>query len=152
MVKKKKVLIADDEKIVRESLTDWLTDKGYQVVTAADGNEAMKILSKAEGLGVVVLDVRMPGKDGLSILEETKKQYPALKYIIISGYPSVDVMTRGIRLGAIGFLVKPFDPEELEKLVQRALYGEKVPAKAAAAGEETSRTEEEILGQISAKK
>src|SRR4030042_5040335 len=144
MVKKKKVLIADDEKIVRESLTDWLTDKGYQVVTAADGNEAMKILSKAEGLGVVVLDERLPGKDGLSILEETKKQYPALKYIIISGYPSVDVMARGIRLGAIGFLVKPFQPEELEKLVQRALYGEKVPA-ATAASVDTSRTEEELF-------
>jgi len=116
MVSKKKVLIADDESILRESLTDWLTDKGYQVVTAANGEETLKILKKGEGLGVGVLDVRMPGKDGISILEETKKNHPDLKYIVITGYPSEDIMTKGIRLGAVGFLVKPFNPEELEKL------------------------------------
>jgi len=149
MTEKKKILIADDEKIVRESLTDWLTERGYGVVTAADGDETLRLLNQGDGLGVVVLDVRMPGRDGLSILEEAKKKYPALKYIIISGYPSVEVMTRGIRLGAIGFLVKPFDPEELEKLVQRAIYGEKVVAAAAAA--DTGRTKEDILGQISDK-
>jgi len=149
MVSKKKVLIADDESIVRESLTDWLTDKGYQVVTAANGEEALKILKKGDNLGVVVLDVRMPGKDGLSILEETRQNYPDLKYIIISGYPSVDVMTRGIRLGAIGFLVKPFNPAELGKLISHALNGEE--KKVVARVEETARTEEEILGQISGK-
>ena len=151
MTEKKKILIADDESIIRESLTDWLTEHGYQVVTAANGDETLKMLKKGDGLGVVVLDVRMPGKDGITILEEARKKYPALKYIIISGYPSVDVMTRGIRLGAIGFLVKPFDPEELEKLIHHAIDGEKGPAAVATATEDTSRTEEEILGQISGK-
>src|SRR4030042_93515 len=149
MAEKKKVLIADDESIVRESLTDWLTDKGYQVVTAANGEEALKVLKKGNNLGVVVLDVRMPGKDGISILEETRKDHPDLKYIIISGYPSEEVMTRGIRLGAIGFLVKPFAPEELEKLIHHALHGEE--KKAGAASEPVARSEEEILGQISGK-
>jgi acetyl-CoA synthetase len=149
MAENKKILIADDESIVRESLTDWLTDKGYQVVTAANGDETLKILKKGGNLGVVVLDVRMPGKDGLAILEEAKKLYPDLKYIIISGYPSVDVMTRGIRLGAIGFLIKPFDPKELEKLIQHALHGEEKQAVVSA--EDAARSEEEILGQISGK-
>src|SRR4030042_2093224 len=151
MKEKKKILIADDESIVRESLTDLLTERGYQVVTAANGDEALKILKQGEGLGVVVLDVRMPGKDGITILEEASKNYPDLKYIIISGYPSVDVMTRGIRLGAIGFLVKPFDPEEMEKLIHHAIYGEKESAAAGTGTQETSRTEDEILGQLSGK-
>ena len=150
MVSKKKVLIADDESIIRESLTEWLTDKGYQVVTAANGDETLKVLKRGNGLGVVVLDVRMPGKDGLAILEETRQDHPDLKYIIISGYPSVDVMTRGIRLGAIGFLVKPFKPEELEKLVSFALNGEG-KKEAVVQAKEASRSEEEILGQISGK-
>jgi DNA-binding NtrC family response regulator len=124
MAETKKILIADDESIVRESLTDWLTDRGYRVITAANGEETLRMLNKGDGLGVGVLDVRMPGKDGITILEEARKRYPDLKYIIISGYPSVDVMTKGIRLGAIGFLVKPFDPEELEKLIRHALHGE----------------------------
>jgi acetyl-CoA synthetase len=147
MAETKKILIADDESIVRESLTDWLTDRGYRVVTAANGEETLRMLNKGDGLGVVVLDVRMPGKDGITILEEARKRHPDLKYIIISGYPSVDVMTKGIRLGAIGFLVKPFDPEELEKLIHHALHGEE--KKATAVTEETGRSEEEILGQIS---
>jgi acetyl-CoA synthetase len=149
MAENKKILIADDESIVRESLTDWLTDRGYRVVTTANGEETLKMLKKGSDLGVVVLDVRMPGKDGITILEEARQRYPDLKYIIISGYPSVDVMTKGIRLGAIGFLVKPFDPEELEKLIHHALNGEE--KKAVATSEETARSEEEILGQISGK-
>jgi len=149
MAENKKILIADDESIVRESLTDWLTDRGYRVVTTANGEDTLKMLKKGSDLGVVVLDVRMPGKNGIAILEEARQRYPDLKYIIISGYPSVDVMTKGIRLGAVGFLVKPFDPEELEKLIRHALDGEE--KKAIATTEETARSEEEILGQISGK-
>jgi acetyl-CoA synthetase len=150
MTERKKILIADDETIVRESLTDWLTEYGYQVVTATNGNETLEILKNGDDLGVVVLDIRMPGKDGLTVLEEAKKKHPDLKYIIISGYPSVDVMTRGLRLGAIGFLVKPFDPAELEKLISYALNGEKESV-AATVAEDASRTEEDLLGQISDK-
>jgi acetyl-CoA synthetase len=149
MTEIKKILIADDESIVRESLTDWLTDKGYQVVTTSDGEETLKMLQESDGLGVIVLDVRMPGKDGITILEETRQKHPDLKYIIISGYPSVDIMTRGIRLGAIGFLVKPFNPEELEKLIHHALYGDGTSVEASAV--DAGRTEEEILGQVSGK-
>ncbi len=146
MTEGKKVLIADDESIVRESLTDWLTDKGYQVVTAENGEETFRRLMEDDSFGAVVLDVRMPGKDGITVLEEARKKYPDLKYIIISGYPSVDIMTRGIRLGATGFLVKPFQPEELEKLIRHALNGAE-DAVQLTAGD--TKTEEDLLGQIS---
>jgi acetyl-CoA synthetase len=148
MTEDKKILIADDESIVRESLTDWLTDKGYQVVTAENGEDTFRLLMEDDSFGAVVLDVRMPGKDGITVLEEARQKYPDLKYIIISGYPSVDIMTRGIRLGATGFLVKPFQPEELEKLIRHALNGaEDIAATAGGDG----KTEEDLLGQISGK-
>jgi len=144
----KKILIADDESIIRESLTDWLTDKGYQVTVAEDGDKTLKLLKEGD-YGVVVLDVRMPGKDGITVLEEARKFQPDLKYIIISGYPSVDTMTKGIRVGAIGFLVKPFDPEELEKLISHALNGSKVEVLQGA--QESGKPEAELLSQVSSK-
>jgi acetyl-CoA synthetase len=148
MTEDKKILIADDESIVRESLTDWLTDKGYQVVTAENGEDTFRLLMEDDSFGAVVLDVRMPGKDGITVLEEARQKYPDLKYIIISGYPSVDIMTRGIRLGATGFLVKPFQPEELEKLIRHALNGaEDIAATTGGDG----KVEEDLLGQISGK-
>jgi acetyl-CoA synthetase len=144
----KKILIADDETIIRESLTDWLTDKGYQVTVAEDGDKTLALLREGD-YGVVVLDVRMPGKDGITVLEEARKFQPDLKYIIISGYPSVDTMTKGIRVGAIGFLVKPFDPAELEKLIKHALNG--AGEEAAQDVRETVKSDEDLLSQVSGK-
>ncbi len=144
----KNVLIVDDEPIVRESLRDWLVESGYSVTLAESGDQALKMISE-NNLGVVVLDIRMPGKDGITTLKEARQNNPDLKYIIISGYPSVDTMTTGIRLGAVGFLVKPFAPEELEKLVSYALNGAEVKDVPSAQAE--SKTEEELLSQISGK-
>ena len=148
MTDTKKILIADDETIIRESLTDWLTDKGYQVTVAEDGDKTLALLREGD-YGVVVLDVRMPGKDGITVLEEARKFQPDLKYIIISGYPSVDTMTKGIRVGAIGFLVKPFDPAELEKLIKHALNG--AGEEVAQVAQETGKSDEDLLSQVSGK-
>jgi acetyl-CoA synthetase len=148
LIDSKKILIADDEEIIRESLTDWLTDKGYQVTVAEDGDQTLKLL-KESSFGVVVLDVRMPGKDGITVLEEARQFQPDLRYIIISGYPSVDTMTKGIRVGATGFLVKPFDPEELEKLIDHALNGDKVEA--IQETQTSGKGEEDLLSQVSSK-
>jgi acetyl-CoA synthetase len=148
MANDKKILIVDDESVIRESTREWLTDCGYQVKTAEDGEQALKMLDE-DTYGVIVLDVRMPGKDGISVLQEAKQDHPDLKYIIISGYPAVDTMTKGIRLGALGFLVKPFDPEELEKLVRRAVNGEQAVSEKKTA--DTTRTDDELLSQISGK-
>jgi len=146
--KEKTVLIVDDEPIVRESLRDWLTDCGYKVALAESGDQALKLISE-NNLGVVVLDIRMPGKDGITTLKEAKQNNPDLKYIFISGYPSVETMTTGIRLGAVGFLVKPFAPEELEKLVSYAFNGKDVETVASTQAD--SKAGEELLSQISGK-
>ncbi|RJQ40973.1 MAG: acetate--CoA ligase [Dehalococcoidia bacterium] len=122
----KPVLIVDDEQIVRESLRDWMGSHGYTVVTAEDGDQAIDMI-KDRDFGVAVIDLRLPGKNGIQVLKQAQKLRPSLKGIIITAYPSVSSSTRAIRTGAVDYLVKPFAPEELEQLVQKLLGTEKAP-------------------------
>ena len=114
------VLIVDDEPIVRESLRDWLSTRGYQVTTAEDGEEALNTI-KDHSFDVAILDLRLPGKDGIEVLREAQEQQPDLKGIVITAYPSVETTTKAIRRGAIDYLVKPFDPGDLERLIEQVL-------------------------------
>ena len=116
----KSVLIVDDEPVVRESLKDWLITSGYQVSTAASADEALAI-ARERDFGVLVLDIRLPGKNGIEIWKEVRKYRPKLKAIVITAYPSVRTATRSLRLGAVDYLVKPFAAEELEKMIELAL-------------------------------
>ena len=114
------ILIVEDEAIMRESLRDWLTDGGYQVETAEEGEEALKAIAEQD-FGVVILDLRLPGKDGIEVLREAKEKRPQLKGIIITAYPSVQTAVEAMKEGAIDYLPKPFDLNELEKLIQETL-------------------------------
>ncbi|MBI2869508.1 MAG: acetate--CoA ligase [Chloroflexi bacterium] len=134
----KPVLIVDDEPIMRESLSDWLGSRGFTVATAEDGPQALDMI-KDQDFSVVVMDLRLPGKDGIKVLKEAQEIKPDLKGIIITAYPSVSSSTRAIRVGAYDYLVKPFAPEELEQLIQKVTGGgtgvESKPTEAAAAAE-----------------
>jgi len=116
----KPILIVEDEAIMRESLRDWLTDGGYQVETVEQGEEALKALAEQD-FGVVLLDMKLPGKDGLEVLREAKVQSPQLKGIIITAYPSVETAVEAMKIGAIDYLTKPFDLNDLEKLIRETL-------------------------------
>jgi DNA-binding NtrC family response regulator len=116
----KPVLIVEDEPIVRESLRDWLRDAGYETETAAEGEEALRKIGEVE-YGVMVLDLKLPRKDGLEVLQEAKAQRPQLKGIIITAYPSVETAVKAMKLGAVDYLVKPFAPDTLEKMIQEIL-------------------------------
>jgi len=116
----KPVLIVDDESIVRESLRDWLTDAGYETETAEEGEEALRKIGELE-FGAMVLDLKLPRKDGLQVLEEARAKSPQLKGIIITAYPSVDTAVRAMKLGAVDYLVKPFAPDTLERMLQEIL-------------------------------
>jgi len=116
--KGKPILIVDDEPIVRESLSDWLVSHGYDVATAEDGKQALEMI-KTQDFGVVVMDLRLPGTDGIKVLKAAQKSKPELKGIIITAYPSVSSSTRAIRTGAYDYLIKPFAPEELEQLIKK---------------------------------
>ncbi|MCX7912018.1 MAG: AMP-binding protein, partial [Dehalococcoidales bacterium] len=151
MKDQKKVVIASGEKKECTSLAKSLTESGYEVVTATSGDEALRAMQK--GAAVAVLDTALPGKDGFAVLEEAKKSCPSVKCILTTASPSVEMICRGIRAGAAYFLVKPYQPDEVDAAIYYALTGkdkalvtaqEKKAAAKKAAGEE-------ILGQISDK-
>ncbi len=116
----KPILIVEDEAIMRESLRDWLTDGGYQVETAEDGEKALQTVAEHD-FGIVILDLRLPGKDGIEVLREAREKRPQLKGIIITAYPSVQTAVEAVREGAIDYLPKPFDLNALEKLIRETL-------------------------------
>jgi sulfite reductase subunit B len=120
VMEQKAVLVVDDEPIVRESLRDWLKDAGYQVTTAETGEEALEMVEKQD-FGVMVLDLRLPGKTGIKVLEEVKAQRPWIKSIIITAYPSAETTAEAKRLGAIDYLIKPVAPDDLERLVRETI-------------------------------
>jgi sulfite reductase subunit B len=117
---KHRVLIVDDEAIVRESIKDWLKDAGYDVATAETGEEALDMVEKQD-FSVMVLDIRLPGLTGIRVLEEVKAQRPWIKSIIITAYPSEETTAEAKKLGAIDYLIKPLAPDDLEKLIRETL-------------------------------
>ncbi len=116
----KPVLIIEDENIMRESLRDWLKDEGYEVETAKEGEEALEKIGKKE-FSVAVLDLRLPGKDGLEVLKEATEKDPKIKGIVITAYPSVETAVEAMKTGAVDYIVKPFAPDELERAIQEIL-------------------------------
>jgi len=116
----KPVLIVDDESIVREAIRDWLVDAGYEVTTAETGEKALEILSR-EQFGLIILDVRLPGKTGIRVLQELRDAGNTSKVIVITAYASPEMRTEATKLGASHYLMKPIAPDELEKLVRETL-------------------------------
>jgi DNA-binding NtrC family response regulator len=116
----KPILVVDDEPIVRESIRDWLKNAGYEVATAETGEEALEMMKKQD-FGVVVLDVRLPGKTGLRVLREIKAVKPEIKSIIITAYPTEEFAEEAKLLGAVDYLVKPIAPDDLERLIRETL-------------------------------
>jgi sulfite reductase subunit B len=117
---KDKILVVDDEPIVRESLRDWLIQSDYDVSTAENGEEALAMIKK-QNFGVMLLDIRLPGESGLNILSKAKSISPNLKSIIITAYPSEDTLIEAKKLGAIDYLIKPLVPEDLERLIRETI-------------------------------
>jgi len=125
----KPVLIVEDETIMRESLRDWLKNEGYEVDTAGEGEEALSKIAETR-FGVVVLDLRLPGRDGLQVLKEATDQDPNLKGIVITAYPSIETAVEAMKIGAVDYRVKPFTPDTLEKSIEAVLGPVQVQIKA----------------------
>ena len=118
MMKKVKILVVDDEAIVRESLHDWLTDSGYQVFTAENGPKALEII-ESERLGIVIADLVMPGVDGIELMKRAKENQPNIEVIIITAYGSIPTAIAAMKEGAYDYIEKPFCPERAELLVKK---------------------------------
>jgi DNA-binding response OmpR family regulator len=133
--KMKPILIVEDEAIEREALRDWLTDDGYKVETAGEGEEALAAIAEQD-FGIVILDLKLPGKDGIEVLREAKEKRPKLKGVIITAYPSVETAVAATKEGAIDYLPKPFDLNHLERIVRDTLGPVQIEIKPKAAPEE----------------
>jgi len=113
----KPILIVEDETIMRESLRDWLSDGGYQVETVIEGEQALKAIAERD-FDLVLLDLKLPGKDGIEVLREARELRPHLKVIIITAYPSIETAVQAMKQGAVDYLTKPFNLDDLEKLIR----------------------------------
>jgi two-component system response regulator AtoC len=133
-----RILIADDERNIRDSLASYLAKEGIECATAADGAAARALL-ESESFDAMVLDLRMPRMDGLELLAWSAESGPRVPAVMISAYGEVKDAVRAMRLGARDYLVKPFDPEELLLRLRRvaeesALAGRLEAGRKAAAG------------------
>jgi DNA-binding response OmpR family regulator len=115
-----RILVVDDERFFREGIRDALEAAGFACVTAATGVEALD-LAADPAIGVVVLDVVLPGLDGLEVLRRLRERQPELRVIILSAYTDQERVLEALRLGAFDYLAKPLHDEELVLAVRRAL-------------------------------
>lgn len=127
-----KILIVDDEIGIRDSLSEVLRLEDYQVKTAGTGEEAL-IALREESFDLVLLDIRMPGIDGVEAMHEITKLHPSTRIILITGYGTLDSSIEAIRSGAHDYILKPINPEDILLSISRAL------------SEKESRTRKEII-------
>jgi DNA-binding NtrC family response regulator len=105
-----KVLVVDDEEVVRHSYVRTLSGKHCAVETVWNGADALEVMEH-QPFDVVLLDQRMPGMDGMSVLKAIKEKWPESEVIMITGYPAVQSAKEAVSLGAYDYLAKPLEPE-----------------------------------------
>ena len=114
-----RILIVDDEQHVRQSLAAWFREDGYDVSTAANGREALAELTHA-GADILLVDIKMPGMDGLELLRKAKELAPDATVVVMTAYASVETAVQALKAGADDYVVKPFDPDAMSRLVRKA--------------------------------
>jgi DNA-binding NtrC family response regulator len=117
---KAKILVVDDEEIVLKSCTKILKGGGHQVFTALSGQQAFDLLDK-EPFDIVITDMKMPGIDGIEVLKKVREKYPDTAVIMITGYSTVQSAVQAMKLGAFDYIPKPFTPDEVLIVVEKAL-------------------------------
>jgi DNA-binding NtrC family response regulator len=114
------VLLVDDEAPFVETMTKRLTKRNLRVINALSGQEALEKMDKNRNLDVVVLDVKMPGMDGIETLGEIKKAFPLIEVVMLTGHATVESAIEGMKSGAFDYLMKPCDLEQLMLKVEQA--------------------------------
>lgn len=114
-----KVLIVDDEKDFVQMFSLRLQAQGEKVSTAYSGKEALEVLARVP-IDVVILDIRMPGMDGIDTLKQMKITHPLVEVILLTGHGSTETAVEGMKLGAFDYLMKPAEFEEIQLKVEKA--------------------------------
>jgi DNA-binding NtrC family response regulator len=115
-----KVLVVDDEPLIRWAVSEMLGDLGYQVVQAADGRGAISAMSESAPFEIVLLDLRLPDSNDLRLLTRLRSLAPASRIILMTAYGTQETAERAMDLGAFTVVGKPFELTELASLVTRA--------------------------------
>ncbi|MBG0790245.1 MAG: response regulator [Desulfovibrionaceae bacterium] len=121
------ILVVDDEKNIRMTMSQSLEPLGLPVETAVNGEEALSKLHSA-AFGLVFLDLKMPGLDGMEVLRIIRRTWPKLRVIIITAHGSIDSAVEAMKLGAVDFIQKPFSPGEIRDLARRVFEREDLDA------------------------
>ncbi|MGW8220936.1 MAG: sigma-54-dependent transcriptional regulator [Syntrophobacteria bacterium] len=125
MVGKVRILVVDDELVIRESLHGWLKKSGYQVDTAEGGSAALAMLEKTS-YDLLFLDIMMPVMSGIEVLEVVKEDYPQTLVVMITAYGSVETAVQAMKRGANDYLMKPFDPDQLSLLTEKLMQQKRI--------------------------
>ena len=112
----RRILVIDDEAIVRTSCSRTLVPEGYEVVLAQNGSDGLRFLDEGR-FDLVLTDLKMPDMDGIEVLRTIKEKWPQTEVIIITGYQTVETAVRSIKLGAFDYIEKPFTPDTLTAAV-----------------------------------
>jgi DNA-binding NtrC family response regulator len=115
-----RILIVDDEEIVIRSCKRILAGADFTIDAVQSGLEALKMVDETD-YDIVVLDIMMPGMDGLEVLQQVKERHPGVEVIMMTGLSQIKTAVQAMKLGAFDYLPKPFDPDELKHVVDRAL-------------------------------
>lgn len=129
---KASILVVDDEEVVRRSYARILDELDCDAQSAADGAQALHAMEQRP-FDVVLLDVRMPGAQGLDVLKAIKQRWPASEVVIITGYPTIESARQALQLGACDYLAKPADPDEVIDATRGAMRRKRWALKAEAA-------------------
>ena len=120
VITKGNLLIVDDELIVRDSLGKWFREEGYEVGTAESASEALTRLAEGHW-DLALVDIKMPGTDGIELQRRLREINPELIVIIMTGYASVETAVAALKNGAYDYVTKPFDPDDIAHTVHNAL-------------------------------
>ena len=117
---KANILIVDDEEVVRLSHLRSLEGGNCFTRAAEDGREALQVMEQ-DPADVILLDLRMPGLDGMDVLKTIKQRWPDSEVVVITGYPCIETAKEAVRLGAFNYLTKPLGPDEVMKAANDAI-------------------------------
>ena len=144
MTRAVRILVVDDEQHVRSSIASWFRDEGYQVSMAASGEDALHSIA-AEPPDILLIDIKMPAMDGLVLQRKVHDLLPDSTTIMMTAYAAVDTAVQALKDGAYDYIVKPFDPEELSRLVRKAAERYALVREVRALRQRLGATEPEII-------
>ncbi|HPO12299.1 MAG TPA: response regulator [Candidatus Hydrogenedentes bacterium] len=121
MAKEDRILVVDDEVVIRELMHDILTDEGFAVELAPNGKEALEVLKRGDDFVVLFTDIMMPEMDGLALIHEAHKVDPSIVPIVMTGYATLETARAAVKEGAYDYVLKPFNLSEIKLAVSNAL-------------------------------